>query len=116
MFNRLRSSVKINSFVASGVMLMGVALLSRPTYAQDLRVGCALVQHFGGAEVKMLLEHVRPTVGDGEANTLYTKYVGLRNDCQSNQRAFRVVHLSPAMHRLLDDYGVNFRHFAVSGR
>lgn len=114
MFNRLQSSTKSNGIAAFGVI--GLALLSRPTFAQDLRVGCSLVQHYGSAEVKMLLDQVRSSVDDGEANALYSKYVGLRNDCRSDQKAFRVVNLSAAMHRLLEEYGVNVRRFAVSGR
>lgn len=116
MFNLQQSSTKFNGLLASSVILFGVSLSSRPTHGQELRVGCTLVHHVGGAEVKMLLEQARATVGDGEANTLYAKYVGLRNDCRFNQRAMRVVHLSPAMQRLLDDYGVDVRRFAVSER
>ncbi|MFO1125932.1 MAG: hypothetical protein U1E25_12115, partial [Methylocystis sp.] len=93
MFNRLQSSTKTKGFVASGVILFGVALSSLPTCAEELRVGCALVQHYGAAEVRMLLDQVRSSVGDSEASALHAKYVGLRNDCQSNQRAFRVVRL-----------------------
>ncbi len=105
---------RFNAF--SGVLFLGVALSSTPTYAQELRVGCTLVQQYGGAEVKIMLEQVRSTVGDGEANALHAKYIGLRNECGSNQNASRVIHISSAMHRLLDEYGVNVRRFAVSER
>ena len=59
----------------------------------------------------MVIEQVRSTVGESEANALRAKYVGLRHDCSSNQKAFRVVRLSPAMHKLLNEYGVDVRRF-----
>ncbi len=89
--------------------LLGAAL--SPASAQDLRVGCSLVQQYGGSEVSMVIEQVRASVGESEANALQAKYVGLKSDCSSNQRAFRVVRLSPAMNRLLNEYGVDVRRF-----
>ncbi|MGJ0395609.1 MAG: hypothetical protein ACR65U_05200 [Methylocystis sp.] len=99
--------------------LCGAALLSASTsaaFAQDVRIGCSLVQQYGGAEVNIMLDQVRSSVGEGEANALHAKYIGLKNDCSSNQNASRVVRLSPAMHRLLAEYGVNVHQFAVSQR
>lgn len=92
-----------------GAFLLGAAL--SPASAQDLRVGCSLVQQYGGSEVSMMIEQVRTSVGESEANALQAKYVGLKSDCSSNQRAFRVVRLSPAMNRLLNEYGVDVRRF-----
>jgi len=94
--------------------LFGALLLSlplSPAFAQDLRVGCSLVHQYGGSEVSMVIEQVRTSVGESEANALQAKYVGLKNDCSSNQRAFRVVRLSPAMNKLLNEYGVDVRRF-----
>ena len=94
--------------------LFGAVLLSAPlspASAQDLRIGCSLVHTYDGSEVSMVIEQVRSSVGESEANALHAKYVGLKNDCSSNQRAFRVVRLSPAMHRLLNEYGVDVRRF-----
>lgn len=99
---------------AFGGALFGAFLLSfsvSPASAQDLRIGCTLVQQYGGSEVSMVIEQVRTSVGESEANALHAKYVGLKNDCSSNQRAFRVVRLSPAMNRLLNEYGVDVRRF-----
>lgn len=92
-----------------GAFLLGAAL--SPASAQDLRIGCSLVQQYDGSDVSLVIEQVRSTVGESEANALHAKYVGLRNDCSSNQKAFRVVRLSPAMHRLLNEYGVDVRRF-----
>lgn len=80
--------------------------------AQDLRIGCPLVQQYGGAEVSLMLERARSTIGESEANALYAKYVGLKKDCTSDQSASRVVRLSPAMQKLLSDYGVSVRRLA----
>ncbi len=99
--------------------LCGAVLLSASmsaALAQDVRIGCSLVQQYGGAEVNAVLDQVRSSVGEGEANALHAKYIGLKNDCSSNQNASRVVRLSPAMHRLLAEYGVNVHQFAVSQR
>jgi hypothetical protein len=99
--------------------LFGAVLLTASmsaASAQDIRIGCSLVQQYGGAEVNVMLEQVRSSVGEGEANALHAKYIGLKHDCSSNQNASRVVRLSPAMHRLLAEYGVNVRQFAVSQR
>ncbi|WP_018408261.1 hypothetical protein [Methylocystis rosea] len=102
----------------AALALFGAFLLSAatPATAQDVRIGCSLVQQYGGAEVNAVLEQVRSTVGEGEANALHEKYVGLKNDCSSNLSASRVVRLSPAMHRLLTEYGVNVHRFAVLQR
>ncbi|WP_292530202.1 hypothetical protein [Methylocystis sp.] len=99
--------------------LFGAVLSTAPisaAFAQDLRIGCSLVHQYGGAEVSVVIEQVRSSVGESEANALHAKYIGLKNDCNSNQNASRVVRLSPAMHRLLAEYGVNVHHFAVSQR
>ncbi|MBG0793690.1 hypothetical protein IYY11_09925 [Methylocystis sp. H62] len=102
----------------AAVALFGAFLLSAsmPATAQDVRIGCSLVQQYSGPEVSAVLEQVRSTVGEGEANALHAKYVGLKNDCSSNLSASRVVRLSPAMHRLLTEYGVNVHRFAVLQR
>jgi hypothetical protein len=116
MLNRPASSTKSNGFAAFVAVLFGVALFSCPAYAQQLRVDCDLVRQYDEAEVNMLLERVRSTVGDGEVNALHYKYVDLRNDCRSNQKAFRVVRLSAAMQKLLEEYGVHVPPSAVSQR
>ncbi|KAF0212082.1 MAG: hypothetical protein FD172_1457 [Methylocystaceae bacterium] len=92
----------------AALALFGAFFLSAamPATAQDVRIGCSLVQQYGGAEVNAVLEQVRSNVGEGEANALHEKYVGLS----------RVVRLSPAMHRLLTEYGVNVHRFAVLQR
>lgn len=87
------------------------SLSASPASAQDLRIGCSLVRQYGGSEVSLMIEQVRSSVGENEANVLQAKYVGLKNDCNSNQNAFRVVRLSPAMNRLLNEYGVDVRRF-----
>lgn len=92
-----------------GAILLGAPL--SPASAQDLRIGCSLVRQYDGSEVNLVIEQVRSSVGESEANTLHAKYVGLKNDCHSNQNAFRVVRLSPAMNRLLNEYGVDVRRF-----
>ncbi|MGD9543072.1 MAG: hypothetical protein AB7F41_07550 [Methylocystis sp.] len=99
--------------IAAGVLL-GVFFsnaVMTPAFAQDVRIGCSLVQQYGGAEVNAVLSQVRSNVGETEANALHAKYVGLKNDCSSNHNAFRVVRLSPAMNRLLNEYGVNVHRF-----
>lgn len=107
--------IKGVSGILAGLMAT-VALLTTPAYAQKLVVGCVLVQQYSGAEIKMMLEQVRSSVGDAEANTLHAKYISLQNDCRSDHNASRVVYISDAMHRLLSEYGVNVRRYAVSER
>ncbi|HEY8124221.1 MAG TPA: hypothetical protein VIF88_02215 [Methylocystis sp.] len=97
-----------------GAFCLSAAL--SPAIAQDVRIGCSLVQQYSGAEVSAVLEQVRSTVGEGEASALHAKYIGLKNDCGSNLSASRVVRLSPAMHKLLSEYGVNVHRFAVLQR
>jgi hypothetical protein len=97
-------------------LIVAAALSSTSTLAQDLRVGCSLVHQYSGAEVNVVMDQVRSTVGESEANGLHAKYVGLKNDCSSNQNAFRVIRLSPAMQKLLVQYGVNVGRLAASGR
>ena len=111
------NSAKSKSLVvACAAVLVGTALISTPIYAQKLLIGCVLVKQHSGTEVKMLLDQARSAVGDQEANALHAKYVGLRNECQSNEKASRVIHISAAMNRLLAEYGVNVRSYVVSER
>jgi hypothetical protein len=116
MFSGPVSSTKSNGFAVFVAILFGAELFSWPASAQELRVGCELIRQYDDAEVNMVLERVRSTFGDGEANALHDKYVGLRSDCRSNQKAFRVVRLSAAMQKLLDEYGVHVPLSAISQR
>ena len=103
----------------AAVALFGAFLLSAAMLPRLRRMCASAVpssSNMAAPEVSAVLEQVRSTVGEGEANALHAKYVGLKNDCSSNLSASRVVRLSPAMHRLLTEYGVNVHRFAVLQR
>jgi hypothetical protein len=116
MFNPAKLAKSRSAAAVCGAVLIGAVIGSSPAYAQKLLIGCVLVKQHSGSEVKMLLDQVRATVGDREANSLHAQYVDLKNNCQSNLKASKVVHISAAMNRLLDEYGVNVKSYAVSER
>ncbi len=95
-----------------GAALVGLTLTTTPAFAQKLVIGCATVERYNSFEVEMMLDEARTTVGQREANSLYGKYVGLKDACASNQRASRIVNISVAMSHLLSKYGVNASAYA----
>lgn len=112
---QMARSLKRRGFNAFGAALIFAAAIgSTPTLAQDLRIGCSLVRQYDGAQVKALLDQARSMLAEGEAEALHAKYISLQSDCGANHNASRIVRLSPAMQRLLNEYGVNLGRFVVA--
>jgi hypothetical protein len=88
------------------------ALLSTPALAESVTIGCPLVAQYSQEQVDYLLNEARSIIGEREAGRIYSKYIGLKNDCRVNYRAVRVVTVSPMLRDWLAQNGVDIRRFA----
>jgi hypothetical protein len=115
----MTAEIPTNSSICSNIkafgcaFLFGAALVSTPTQAQKLSIGCSLISHYSGAEVNYMIDRARSAVGEAEASALAAKYSALKSECRANQSASRDVYISPAMQKLLDGYGVNVRSYVA---
>jgi hypothetical protein len=66
-------------------------------HAETRTFGCSFVNRYSSSEALAALSYARQAVGSSQASSLYSAYVGLKNECQSNPAAKRVVNLSPAV-------------------
>ena len=69
--------------------------------AETRTFGCSFVTRYSHGEVIAAISYARHAVGAGEASNLYSYYSSLKNECQSNPTAKRVVNLSPAVVALI---------------
>jgi hypothetical protein len=70
-------------------------------HAETRTFGCSFVTRYSHGEVIAAISFARHAVGSGEASNLYNYYASLKNECQSNPTAKRVVNLSPAVVALI---------------
>jgi hypothetical protein len=64
-------------------------------HAEKRTFNCSFVNSHSQSEAYPALSYARLTVGSSQASSLYSAYVSLKNECQANQAAKRVVNLSP---------------------
>jgi hypothetical protein len=70
-------------------------------HAETRTFGCSFVNRYSPGEASAALSYARQAVGSAQASSLYSAYVGLKNECQSNPAAKRVVNLSPVVVALI---------------
>jgi hypothetical protein len=63
--------------------------------AEKRTFDCNFANRHSQSEASAALSYARLTVGSAQASSLYSAYVSLKNECQSNPAAKRVVNLSP---------------------
>lgn len=85
------------------------AVISSPAYAENIVIGCPLIRQYSEAQVNLLLSQVRSVLGEQEIGMIYNKYVSLKNACKVNDNAVRIVSVSPTLHTLLAQNGVNIK-------
>lgn len=92
-------------------LAIAAALLSTPVHAENLAIGCPLLAQYSDSQVHYLLGEARSIIGEQETSRIYSKYVSLKSACQVDQRAVRVVSVSPTLRNWLAQNGVDIRSF-----
>ncbi len=88
-------------------LVIASMLISSTAYANNIVVGCQLMNRYSESDVNMLLAKARSVIGDHEVNQIYGRYIGLRNACQTNSNASSVVPVSTTLRNWLAGNGVN---------
>ena len=88
-------------------LVIASMLISSTAYANNIVVGCQLMNRYSESDVNMLLAKARLVIGDHEVNQIYGRYIGLRNACQTNSNASSVVPVSATLRNWLAENGVN---------
>jgi hypothetical protein len=82
-------------------------LVSSTAYADTIVIGCPLIKMYSDSDVSMLLARARSIISEQEINQIYSRYVVLKNACQTNSNASRVVPVSATLRNWLAQNGVN---------
>jgi len=93
-------------------LVIASMLISSTAYANNVVIGCQLINMYSESDVNMLLTKARSVIGDHEVNQIYGRYVVLKNACQTNSNASSVVPVSTTLRNWLAQNGVNISRFA----
>jgi hypothetical protein len=88
-------------------LVVASMLISSTAYANNIVVGCQLMNRYSESDVNMLLAKARSVISEHEVNQIYGRYIGLRNACQTNSNASSVVPVSANLRNWLAENGVN---------
>ncbi len=86
---------------------LAAALIASPAYAENVVIGCPLVQQYSEDQVHYLLNQARAVISEQEVGKIYQRYVSLKSACQANASASRVVFVSPTLRSWLAQNGVD---------
>ncbi len=93
-------------------LVIASMLISSTAYANNVVIGCQLINMYSESDVNKLLTKARSVIGDHEVNQIYGRYVVLKNACQTNSNASSVVPVSTTLRNWLAQNGVNISRFA----
>ena len=82
-------------------------LVSSTAYADNIVIGCPLIKMYSDSDVSMLLTRARSIISEQEINQIYSRYVTLKNACQTNSNASRIVPVSATLRNWLAQNGVS---------
>ncbi len=88
-------------------LVIASMLISSTAYANNVVVGCQLMNRYSESDVNMLLNRARSVISDHEVSQIYGRYVVLKNACQTNSNASSVVPVSANLRNWLAENGVN---------
>jgi hypothetical protein len=74
---------------------LAFAMTITVAHAEKRMFNCSFANRHSQSEAYAALSYARLTVGSAQASSLYSAYVSLKNECQTNPAAKRVVNLSP---------------------
>jgi hypothetical protein len=88
-------------------LALTAALVCSPAYAENIVIGCPLLQQYSEGQVNYLLNQARAVISEQEVGKIYYRYVSLKNACQANGNASRVVSVSPTLRSWLSQNGID---------
>ncbi len=80
-------------FSGIGVTLTLIFATTSVAQAETRTFDCSFVSRYSSGEVLAALSFARRAVGVAEAGSLYNSYASLKNECQANPKATRVVNI-----------------------
>jgi hypothetical protein len=86
-------------------------LISSTAYADNIVIGCPLINMYGESDVNILLSKARSVIGDREAGQIYGRYIVLKSACQTNSNASSVLPVSAILRTWLSQNGVDIGRF-----
>jgi hypothetical protein len=94
---------------ALALFFLLILLISSAAHADNIVVGCPLLEKYSDSDVRMLLSEVRSVLSDKEVGTIWSRYLSLRSACETNSNASRVLPVSERLRNWLAQYGVDVR-------
>jgi hypothetical protein len=88
-------------------LAIAATLVTSGAYAENIIIGCPLIRQYSEDQVQLLLNQARSVISEQEVGKIYYRYVSLKNACQANNNASRVVSVSPTLRNWLNQYGIN---------
>src|SRR5208282_3905573 len=88
-------------------LVVAAMLVSSTAYADNIVIGCPLIKMYSESDVNMLLTQARSVISEREIGQIYSRYVVLKNACQTNSNASRVVPVSATLRNWLAQNGVD---------
>ncbi len=89
------------------VLAVAALLVSSSAHADNIVVGCPLIKKYDQSSVNYLLSQARSVIGEQEVGKIYSRYVALKQACQTNSKASGVVPVSATLRNWLSQQGVN---------
>jgi hypothetical protein len=93
-------------------LALATALIVSPAYAENIVIGCPLLQKYSEGQVNLLFSQAVAVVGQQEVGKIYNRYVALKRACQTDGAASRVVPISAALRNWLTGNGVDIKKLA----
>jgi len=84
-------------------------IISSVAHADNIVVGCPLLEKYSDSDVRTLLSEVRSVLSDKEVGMIWSRYLSLRSACETNSNASRVLPVSEKLRNWLAQYGVDVR-------
>jgi hypothetical protein len=87
--------------------VLAAMLASSGAYAENVVIGCPLLEKYSDSDVHALLSEARSILSEQEVGHIYYRYVSLKNACQTNAKASRTVAVSGALRSWLAQRGID---------
>jgi hypothetical protein len=90
-------------------LAIAATLIASPVYAENITIGCHLVNKYSAFQVNIFLDQARQAIGPQEVGKFHHIYIGLKHLCIADSKASSVVHISVALRELLAQNGVHIK-------
>ncbi len=89
------------------VLALGLLVVTSNAYADSITIGCPLLSKYSDSDVSTLLNHAKSVINEQEVAKIYYKYITLKNACQTDANAFRVVPVPASLRNWLAQNGID---------